>query len=191
MLAFLTRRKDCSPHVLLIASKRTFSDTLARLTRTEPMSIGAETAWNLMPPRTYADGRVVVSASMEMAYRTSGDVYEYAVDGPLLHLTIFDAMGHDAAAGLSGALALGACRNARRQGAGLAAKGEAIEEALIKQYHHQRYVTGILATLDTRTGLLSWVNRGHHPRQPVEQPPEMPAGPPHGHRPGTAQHRLP
>ncbi|MFH8991521.1 PP2C family protein-serine/threonine phosphatase [Streptomyces sp. NPDC017940] len=148
---------------LLIGGKRTSSDTLARLTRTEPMNIGAEMAWNLMPPRTYADGRVVVSASMEMAYRISGDVYEYAVDGPLLHLTIFDAMGHDTAAGLCGALALGTCRSARRRGAGLAAKGEAVEEALIEQYHHRRYVTGILATLDTRTGVLSWVNRGHHP----------------------------
>ncbi|MBB4161724.1 PP2C family protein-serine/threonine phosphatase [Streptomyces cinereoruber] len=148
---------------MLIAGKRTSSDTLARLTRTEPMNIGAEMAWNLMPPRTYADGRVVISASMEMAYRISGDVYEYAIDGPLLHLTIFDAMGHDTAAGLCGALALGACRSARRQGAGLVAKGEAIEKALIEQYRHRRYVTGILATLDTRTGVLSWVNRGHHP----------------------------
>ncbi|MGW0605839.1 PP2C family protein-serine/threonine phosphatase [Streptomyces sp. NPDC002644] len=148
---------------LLIVSKRTSSDTLARLTRTEPMDIGAEMAWNLMPPRTYADGRVVVSASMEMAYRISGDVFEYAIDGPLVHLTLFDAMGHDAAAGLCGALALGACRSARRRGAGLAAKGEAVEQALIEQYDHRRYVTGILATLDTRTGMLSWVNRGHHP----------------------------
>ncbi|WP_339135027.1 PP2C family protein-serine/threonine phosphatase [Streptomyces sp. f51] len=148
---------------LLIVSKRTSSDTLAKLTRTEPLNIGAEMAWNLMPPSTYADGRIVISASLEPAYRVSGDVYEYALDGPLVHLTIFDAMGHDNAAGLCGALALGACRQARRQGAGLAAKGEAVETALIDQYHQRRYVTGILATLDTRTGVLSWVNRGHHP----------------------------
>ncbi|MEU9382866.1 PP2C family protein-serine/threonine phosphatase [Streptomyces sp. NPDC048279] len=148
---------------LLIVAKQTSSDTLARLMRTEPLSIAAEMAWNLMPPSTYADGRVVVSASLQPAYRISGDVYEYALDGPLVHLTIFDAMGHDNAAGLCGALALGACRQARRRGAELAAKGEAVEAALIEQYGHRRYVTGVLATLDTRTGVLSWVNRGHHP----------------------------
>lgn len=148
---------------LLITGKRTSSDTLARLMRTEPLNIGAEMAWNLMPPRTFADGRVVIAASLEPAYQISGDVYEYALDGPLVHLTLFDAMGHDNGAGLCGALALGACRNARRQGADLAAKGEAVETALIDQYNYRRYATGILATLDTRDGVLSWVNRGHHP----------------------------
>ncbi len=108
---------------LLIVAKRTSSDTLARLMRTEPLNIGAEMAWNLMPPSTYADGRIVISASLQPAYRISGDVYEYALGGPLVHLTIFDAMGHNNAAGLCGALALGTCR----QGAGLAAKGQAVE----------------------------------------------------------------
>ncbi|WP_369212732.1 PP2C family protein-serine/threonine phosphatase, partial [Streptomyces flavofungini] len=146
---------------LIIVSKRRSSDTLARLSRTEPLNLAAEMQWNLMPPRTYADGRVMIAASMEPAYQISGDAYEYATDGPLVHLSIFDAMGHDTAAGLSAALALGACRNARRSDAGLIAKGEAVEKALIEQFDHHRYVTGILATLDTRTGMLSWVNRGH------------------------------
>ncbi|MCF2437025.1 hypothetical protein LV779_34915 [Streptomyces thinghirensis] len=74
---------------LLITGKRTSSDTLARLMRTEPLNIGAEMAWNLMPPRTFADGRVVIAASLEPAYQISGDVYEYALDGPLVHLTLF------------------------------------------------------------------------------------------------------
>jgi serine phosphatase RsbU (regulator of sigma subunit) len=148
---------------LIIVSKRGTSDALAKLVRTRPMSVAAEMQWNLLPPRTYADGRVTISAALEPAYDISGDVFEYAVDGPLVHLTIFDAMGHDTAAGLSGALALGACRNARRQGAGLVEKADAVEAALLEQYDHRRYVTGVLATLDTRTGVLQWVNRGHHP----------------------------
>ncbi|MET9392897.1 PP2C family protein-serine/threonine phosphatase [Streptomyces sp. NPDC006624] len=148
---------------LIIVSKRGTSDTLAKLVRARPMSLAAEMQWNLLPPRTYADGRVTISAAMEPAYDISGDVFEYAVDGPLVHLTIFDAMGHDTAAGLSGALALGACRNSRRQGADLLGKGDAVEAALVEQYGHRRYVTGVLAALDTRTGTLQWVNRGHHP----------------------------
>ncbi|MFF2203601.1 SpoIIE family protein phosphatase [Streptomyces sp. NPDC058145] len=33
----------------------------------------------------------------------------------------------------------------------------------MEQYGHRRFVTSILATLDTRTGILQCVNRGHHP----------------------------
>jgi len=148
---------------LIIVGHRTSSDALARLVRTEPLNIAAEMQWSIMPPRTYADGRVVISASLEPAHRISGDVFEYAIDGPLVHLTILDAMGHDTAAGLCGVLALSACRRARRQGADLIGKTEAVEAELIAQYDHTRYVTGIVATLDTRTGVLSWINRGHLP----------------------------
>ncbi|MGW8987551.1 PP2C family protein-serine/threonine phosphatase [Streptomyces parvus] len=33
---------------------------------------------------------------------------------------------------------------------------------MIGQYGHERYATGILASLDTRTGLMTWINHGHH-----------------------------
>jgi len=148
---------------LILASKRESSDSYPRLTRTAPMSVGAEMQWQLMPERTYADGQVVISASLEPAYDTSGDVFDYSIDGPLVHLSIFDAMGHDTAASLTASLALGASRNARRSGAGLVETSEIIEAALIEQFARNRYVTGILADLDTRNGVLRWVNRGHHP----------------------------
>ncbi|GAA2702215.1 PP2C family protein-serine/threonine phosphatase [Nonomuraea recticatena] len=148
---------------LILVSKRDHSDSFARLTRTRPMNIAAEMQWHLMPPLTYADGRVVVSAAMEPAYRISGDAFDYATAGPVVHLSIFDAMGHDTAAGLTANLAMATCRNSRRQGAGLMEITERIEQALIEQYGQMRYATGILADLDTHTGVLSWVNRGHHP----------------------------
>ncbi|MFF3485736.1 PP2C family protein-serine/threonine phosphatase [Streptomyces sp. NPDC002701] len=148
---------------LIVDSKRRSSDSHARLTRTRPLNIAAEMQWHLMPPRTYADGRVVISAAMEPAYTISGDAYDYATAGDVVHLSIFDAMGHDTAAGLTANLAMGACRNSRRQGAGLVEITETIEEVLIEQYARRRYTTGILAALDTRTGVLTWVNRGHHP----------------------------
>jgi hypothetical protein len=148
---------------LIIVSKRGHRDSHARLVRTEAMNVAAEMQWHLMPPRTYADSRVVIAASMEPAYQISGDAYDYATSGDVVHLSIFDAMGHDTAAGLTANLAMGACRNHRRQGAGLTELGETIEEVLLEQFDRSRYATGILADLDTRTGVLSWVNRGHHP----------------------------
>jgi serine phosphatase RsbU (regulator of sigma subunit) len=147
---------------LVIASKRDRSDSYARLTRTAPMAVAAEMQWQLMPPRTYADGRVVIAAALEPAYLVSGDAYDYATAGPHVHLSIFDAMGHDTAAGLTANLAMATSRSSRRQGYGLAETSERIEADLIEQFHRRRYATGILADLDTDTGLLTLVNRGHH-----------------------------
>ncbi|WP_443075820.1 PP2C family protein-serine/threonine phosphatase [Streptomyces sp. TRM 70351] len=148
---------------LIIHSRRENSDYLHRIERVRPLHVAAEMQWQLTPPRAYADGRVVIAAAMEPAYQISGDAFDYATDGPLVHLAVFDAMGHDTAAGLSANLAVGACRATRRRGGGLVACGETVEAALIEQYGQRRYVTGILASLDTRNGTLAWVNRGHHP----------------------------
>ncbi|MFF9086079.1 PP2C family protein-serine/threonine phosphatase [Streptomyces sp. NPDC014991] len=148
---------------MLVVGSRDTSDSYARLTRIQPMNVAAEMQWTLMPPRTYTDSRVVIGAVMEPAYEVSGDAYDYATAADVVHLSIFDAMGHDTSAGLTAALAMGACRNHRRQGTGLGDLGGAIERVLVEQFGRSRFVTGVLADLDTSTGVLTWVNRGHHP----------------------------
>ncbi|KUN79054.1 stage II sporulation protein E [Streptomyces bungoensis] len=148
---------------MLVDGCRETSDSYARLARIQPMNVAAEMQWALMPPRTYADHQVIISAVMEPAYQVSGDAYDYATADDLVHLSIFDAMGHDISAGLTATLAVGACRNHRRQGTGLEALGDAIEGVLLEQFGPSRYVTGVLADLDTATGMLTWVNRGHPP----------------------------
>ncbi|MEV5545961.1 PP2C family protein-serine/threonine phosphatase [Streptomyces sp. NPDC052309] len=147
----------------LVVGARSFSDSYARLSRVEPMNVAAERQWQLSPPRAYADDRVTIGAVMEPVYQVSGDAYDYATAGDVVHLSLFDAMGHDTAAGPTANLAMSACRNRRRQGTGLADLGDAIEEVLLEQFGADRYVTGVLADLDTTTGVLTWVNRGHHP----------------------------
>ncbi|MFS1302018.1 PP2C family protein-serine/threonine phosphatase [Streptosporangium longisporum] len=149
---------------LIVASKRGHSDSYPRLVRTRPMHVAAEMQWTLMPPLTFANTEVVVSAALEPAYEVGGDAFDYAVGGDLLHLGIFDAMGHDVSAGLTANLALAACRNNRRQGMGLADNSEEIEKVLIAEFGRAtRFVTGILAELHLPTGMLNWINRGHHP----------------------------
>jgi hypothetical protein len=148
---------------MMIVGSRVTSDSYARLTRTGHMDLAAEMQWQLMPPRTYADGRIVVGAAMEPAYEAGGDAYDYAVTGDSVHLSIFDAMGHDTAAGLTANLAVSAARNHRRQGTGLAELSEAVDRTLGRQFGTERFVTAILAHLDTTTGLFTWVNRGHPP----------------------------
>ncbi|MFI9546847.1 PP2C family protein-serine/threonine phosphatase [Streptomyces sp. NPDC052016] len=147
---------------LLLLSKRSFSDSYARLVRTEPMNVAAEMQWNLMPPPAFAGHDVSVGALIEPAYGVGGDAFDYAVSGQTLHLAVLDAMGHDTTAGITANVAVAACRNARRQGTSLAETSQAVEEVLLAHFGTSRYVTGILAELDLSSGQLSWVNRGHH-----------------------------
>ncbi|MFJ8666215.1 PP2C family protein-serine/threonine phosphatase [Streptomyces sp. NPDC093600] len=148
---------------LMLVSQRPHSDSYARLTRLQPMSVSAEMQWTLMPPRTYTGPEVTIAAAMEPAYATAGDAFDYAISGHIAHLAIFDAMGHDTAAGLTANLAMATCRSERRQGRGLGHARDSIERILIEQFTHDRYATAILADLDLGTGLLSWLNCGHLP----------------------------
>lgn len=72
-------------------------------------------------------------------------------------------MGHDTTAGLAANLAVAACRSHRRAGADLVTISREIERVLLDQFDATSYVTGIIADLDTTTGLLTWINHGHHP----------------------------
>ncbi|WP_162795685.1 PP2C family protein-serine/threonine phosphatase, partial [Nonomuraea lactucae] len=148
---------------LMVVNKRATSDTYARLVRSRPMELSAEMLWTLLPVRTFATERVVISAALEPAYVVGGDAFDYGLTGDTLHMSIFDAMGHDTAAGLTATIAMGACRNSRRQDVGLLDTSEAIDEAIAEQFGGTQFATGVLARLDLRTGLLMWVNRGHHP----------------------------
>ncbi|MFC4530680.1 PP2C family protein-serine/threonine phosphatase [Sphaerisporangium dianthi] len=149
---------------LLVVSKRSHSDSFARLVRTRPMHVAAEMQWNLMPPLAFACEQVVISAALEPAYEVGGDAFDYAIADDKVYLAVFDAMGHDVSAGLTASLAVAACRNNRRQGADLIETGEAIERTLIQEFGRgTRFVTAIMAELDLSTGMLTWVNRGHHP----------------------------
>ncbi|MFE6332070.1 PP2C family protein-serine/threonine phosphatase [Streptomyces sp. NPDC057806] len=155
-------RELASMVALLLLSKRAFSDSYARLIRTAPMSVAAEMQWHLTPPSAFAGHATTVAAVSEPAYDVGGDAFDYAVADRVLHLSVFDAMGHDATAGLTANMAVATCRNARRQGADLVQTSQAVEDTLLSQFGTSRYVTGIIADLDLNTGRLTWINRGHH-----------------------------
>ncbi|MCO1577264.1 serine/threonine-protein phosphatase [Crossiella sp. SN42] len=148
---------------LLVVSKRPHSDTHARLVRSQPMALAAEVVRPLMPPLCFANEDIVVAGVLEPAYEVGGDALDYALTGDTLHVSVFDAMGHDQSAGLTVALATGTCRNSRRSGIGLVETSAAIDSVIHAQFGRSRFTTGVLADLDTRSGLLTWVNRGHPP----------------------------
>ncbi|MFD0899661.1 PP2C family protein-serine/threonine phosphatase [Actinomadura sediminis] len=160
--AALARAETLSGLVaLLIVSKGPASDSLARLVRTRHMTVSAEMQWRMLPPMTFANDQVVIGAALEPAYKLGGDTFDYGLSGDIVHLGVFDAMGHDTGAGLTSNLAVAAYRNSRVEGAGLAAIGGAIERALLEQDSSGRFVTAVLARLQLRTGVLSWASYGH------------------------------
>ncbi|HEX6471281.1 MAG TPA: PP2C family protein-serine/threonine phosphatase [Streptosporangiaceae bacterium] len=154
---------------LLLVSRRRHSDNYARLLRSRDMSLAAELQWTLMPPPALVTDTVTVAAVLEPAYEVGGDAFDFALDGPLMHLSILDALGHDLASGLVSSIALASYRNNRLRGAGLADISAAIDDAVAAQFDQTRFVTGILARLNTDTGGLTWVSRGHPPPLIIRQ----------------------
>jgi sigma-B regulation protein RsbU (phosphoserine phosphatase) len=145
----------------LVAAKMPYGDTLRRLRRTSPMSPAGELLLSMLPPLTFSCRDLVISAILEPSYDVGGDAFDYAVDGSRARLAVFDAMGRGLGAGTTCAVALAAVRAARRDGGDLVAMARAADAAITDQFSDLRYVTGVLAEIDLRTGLLRYVNAGH------------------------------
>jgi serine phosphatase RsbU (regulator of sigma subunit) len=171
---------------LMVTAKARYSDTYARAQRSKKMSLQAEMVWALLPPRAFATERVLLSAFLEPAYEAGGDGFDYSMLGDRLHVSVFDALGHNLAAGLLTSVCMASCRSTRRSGDGsLTQIAARADQAIVRQFGDYRFVTALLAELDVGTGLLTWVCRGHpaplliRGNQTVTEftrPPELPLG---------------
>ncbi|MEV0155126.1 PP2C family protein-serine/threonine phosphatase [Micromonospora sp. NPDC050686] len=145
----------------LVTSKREYGDNLRRATRSRPMTVSAELLWDLLPPLTFATADIAITGLLEPCYAVGGDAFDYALDDGVVSLAILDGVGHGLPAVLTTAVALAALRAERRHGGGPAAQAGAVDAAIRGQWNDARFVTGVLATFDTATGLLRYVNAGH------------------------------
>jgi hypothetical protein len=149
-------------HILI--SKVPYSERLRWMRTGGSLSASAELMWQLMPPRTFATDRLVVTALLEPWDRVAGDAYDYAVNADDAFFAVFDGAGHDLQAGHDTALAITAIRLARRQGiTDLATLAAHADDLLTAQPGPTQFVTAALATLDTTTGVLHYVLAGHPP----------------------------
>ncbi|HEU0090356.1 MAG TPA: PP2C family protein-serine/threonine phosphatase, partial [Pseudonocardiaceae bacterium] len=148
----------------LIMTKLAYGDALHRAQRSRPLSVAAELLRHLLPPLTLCTNRVVLSAVLEPFNQIGGDAFDYAVDHAGLYLAIFDGVGHNLQAGLITSVALAATRNARRSGVtDLAAIARRADEVIADQGPGRRFVTAVLARLDTGSGQLRYLRAGHPP----------------------------
>ncbi|MBM0231137.1 serine/threonine-protein phosphatase [Micromonospora sp. STR1_7] len=148
----------------LVMTRSSYSDTIERLRRREPMRLAAEMLRAQLPPLTFSTGHLIISGILEPCYDVGGDAFDYAVNGDTAHLALFDAAGHGSSGGMRAvvlaSIALAAYRNARRTGLDLTATYHHIDDAVRE---HDRYglITAVLAELDQRTGTLQVISAGH------------------------------
>jgi serine/threonine protein phosphatase PrpC len=148
---------------MLIATKNAYGDSFETTRRQRPMTIASELLWQLAPPLVFATERLVVAGMLEPCYDNGGDALDYAVNEGVLHVGVFDAMGHGLAAAGVAAFALSAYRHSRRRGYGLLETYAAMDDAVGHQFPDERYVTAVIAQLDLEAGRLSWISAGHPP----------------------------
>jgi stage II sporulation SpoE-like protein len=148
----------------LVATKFAYGDALNVARRSTPLTVDAELLWQLLPPLTFASRDLVITAVLEPHDRVGGDGFDYAVDEGVAFCGLFDAVGHDLQAGLTTAVALAAIRNARRSGErDLSVIARRADAEIIAHGPGSRFVTAVLARLDTSTGELSYLVAGHPP----------------------------
>lgn len=141
--------------------------------------------WSLLPPLTFGSGHLTITGILEPAYDIAGDTFDYAVNGDMVHLGIFDAMGHGLEASRIANVAVLSYRHSRFHGYSLLDTARRMDEAVQECFDRSRYVTGQVATLDLSTRQFRMLNMGHP--QPllirsgavvgeIPSAPKMPAG---------------
>jgi serine phosphatase RsbU (regulator of sigma subunit) len=124
------------------------------------MQLAAEIVWNQLPPLTFAANDTVLTAVLEPCYDVGGDAFDYAANGDILHVALFDTVGHGIEASALTTLTLNTYRNARRSGLSLADTYRSIDKWVRAQYNGE-FVTAVLCELDTGTGMYRRISAGH------------------------------
>ena len=144
----------------LVLSASAYCDRFHLQRRRRPLSLAAELQWGLLPPLTFAFDGTTVAGLLEPAYDVGGDCFDYAMNGPILHFGVFDAMGHGLPSSVTAGLAVGAYRHGRRSGEDLAALLAAMDGA-VEGVLGDSFATALIGQLDVYTGQLAWLSAGH------------------------------
>ncbi len=166
-----------------VVVNRRFTDLYEWGRRTTRLSLASEIQHRLLPESFTCDaGPFIVAGSLEPAADVGGDTFDYILNGHGLNLSLTDAMGHDVRAALLATVVVGALRNARRAGLGLAAQADAANRAVLEhavsehravldetaqvahalaEHGAQAMVTGQLLWAAFDTGRTEFINAGH------------------------------
>jgi serine phosphatase RsbU (regulator of sigma subunit) len=146
----------------VLVGKRQHTDAYALRRRRRDLNLAAEMQWQQLPPLESSLPSAEVAGFVEPAYGVGGDGFDYSLNGDVLDLVIYDAVGHGLHAAMLSTLAIAALRHARRCRLGLAERLGAVDEAIAAEFRGD-FVTAQVAQLSTSTGSLTWANAGHPP----------------------------
>ncbi|MDA0167328.1 serine/threonine-protein phosphatase [Solirubrobacter ginsenosidimutans] len=148
----------------VVIANRRFTDLFAWGQRSVPLSLAAEIQHRLLPGSyTCEAGQFTLAAWLEPSGNVGGDTFDFALERDTLHLSMTDAMGHEVEAAVLATVLVGALRNARRAGAGLAEQAGSANAGLAAFARRGGFVTGQLAQVDLRAQTATIVNAGHPP----------------------------
>ena len=176
-----------APHALayVVIANRRFTDLFTWGQRSVSLSLAAEIQHRLLPDASTCEaGQFTLAAWLEPAGEVAGDTFDFSLERDTLHVSMTDAVGHSMEAAILATVLVGALRNARRAGVGLAEQARLANDALIDNAAPGRFVTGQLARVDLRVGIATIVNAGHPPpiriRGGIARTVDLAADPPFG-----------
>ncbi len=144
---------------IVIANQR-FTDLYTWGKRTTRLTLPAEIQHQLLPLSLSCEAaQFALCGHLEPTGSVSGDTFDYTLDRDTLHLSVTDPMGHDMQAALLATVLVGALRNARRAGAGLAEQARLADLALAE--YGRGHATGQLLRVGLHDGRARLVNAGH------------------------------
>ncbi|MCF6506272.1 serine/threonine-protein phosphatase [Blastococcus sp. MG754426] len=144
----------------LVVTKSEYTDAFAQARTTRPMSLAAQLQWQTLPPLSMKTPELDLAGVLEPAYEVGGDCFDYAYDHHTLHLAVFDAMGHGLEAATMSTVVTAAYRHGRRADVELA-RLCADMDGVVAAAYPGRFATAHVGQLDTRNGVLTYVNAGH------------------------------
>src|SRR5947209_5792399 len=148
----------------VVIANRRYTDLFEWGQRSVPLSLAAEIQHRLLPGAfTCEAGQFTLAAWLQPAGEIGGDTFDFSLDRDTLHLSMTDAMGHTMEAALLATVLVGALRNARRRGVGLAEQARLAYEALSRYSPNCAFVTGQLVRVDLPSGTARIINAGHPP----------------------------
>ena len=146
----------------MIVTNDNYTDAFFRVRTVGPLNLAAHLQWQTLPPLSMTSPVVDLGGILEPAYEVGGDSFDYAFDEQVLHVAVFDAMGHGLEAATMATVIIAAYRHGRLAELPLTELYPAMDEAVARSFPG-RFATAQLGRLDTVTGVLSWVNAGHPP----------------------------
>ena len=130
----------------LLVGKREHTDRYALRRRRRDLNLAAEMQWQQLPPLESSMPSAEVAGFVEPAYGVGGDGFDYSLNGDVLDLVIYDAVGHGLHAALLSTLTIAALRHGRRCRLGLAERLHAADEAIAADFGGD-FVTAQVAQL--------------------------------------------